>query len=247
MKKLTLKAAGVTDIGCKESNQDAFVYKVADVGEHYAGIFAVADGVGGLKKGELASALAISNINRWWQEQFKPHYHNQEYLVQSLTDVFKQTNKELLMLARMQGVRMATTLSVLVIHKGKLIIVHVGDSRIYRIRPGLRPGIVQMTEDHSCNITREINGRPVSKTVLTQCLGNKEEFRHYSRAGLIQKQELYLVCSDGIYKTLAASEIMGICRRYRKDLPQAGAALVEAAKSKGETDNLTAILVRIRP
>ena len=246
MKKQRLEVAGLSDAGIiKEINQDSFVYKVVDAGEHYAGIFAIADGVGGLEKGELASAIAISNLNKWWEYEFKNHYPDQTYLIESLITMLKTTNLEIIRTGRIEGIKMATTMSVLFIYKEQAIIVHVGDSRIYKVSGFFSPKIQQLSQDHSVNVSREINGRTVQKSVLTDCLGNKEEFKYFSSVEPIVKNEIYILCSDGIYKTMEDKTILAVIRGSSNGCRQICSSLMENAKNNGETDNISIITVRI--
>jgi len=246
MKKRRLVAAGLSDAGIiKKVNQDSFVYKVVDTGDCYSGIFAVADGVGGLEKGEIASAVAISNLNKWWEHEFKSHYQDQPYLVKSLITMLKTANLEIIRIGQTEGVKMGTTMSVLFIHMNQAIIVHVGDSRIYKASGLFSPKILQLTQDHSCFINREVNGRLVRKNVLTDCLGNKEEFKYFSFMEPIGKNESYIVCSDGIYKTMDDKEILKIIRSARNDMQLICGCLTDKVKSNGETDNISVIAVHV--
>jgi len=246
MKKRRLDAAGLSDAGIvKEINQDSFVYKVVDTGDYYAGIFAVADGVGGLEKGEIASAVAISNLNKWWEHEFKSHYQDQAYLVKSLITMLKTANLEIIRIGQTEGIKMGTTMSVLFIHMDQAIIVHVGDSRIYKASGLISPKIMLLTQDHTCFINREVGGRMVRKNVLTDCLGIREEFKYFSSMEPIGKNENYIVCSDGIYKTMEDKEILRIIRSAKNDMQQICGCLADKVKSNGETDNISVIAVHV--
>lgn len=246
MKKRRLDVAGISDAGIvKEVNQDSFVFKVVDTGDYYSGIFAVADGVGGLEKGEIASAVAISNLNKWWEHEFKSHYQDQPYLLKSLVTMLKTANLEIIRLGQADGVKMATTMSVLFIHMNQAIIVHVGDSRIYKASGHISPKILQLTQDHSCFINREVNGRLVRKNVLTDCLGNREEFKYFSSMEPINKNESYIICSDGIYKTMDDKEILKAIRSAKNDVQVICSSLTDKVKSNGETDNISVIAVHV--
>jgi protein phosphatase len=175
MKNPKIEVFGITDAGTvKEINEDSFVYKVVNIGENMAGIFAVADGVGGLQKGDIASATAISILNKWWEEVFKNNYKDRDYLVKSLIRIPEIINTELLDMINKDGIKMATTLSVMLIYKKEAFVVNVGDSRIYKVQKGLfKPSIRQLTQDHSTFVNREVDGKIFRKSVLTECLWNK--------------------------------------------------------------------------
>lgn len=245
MKKLRFAVTGLSDVGKKRSNEDSYVYKVIDAGDYYAGIFAVADGVGGLDRGDLASAKAISDLNKWWESEFKYYYHDQAQLIQSLIAKVQETNVALIQFANRNSIKIATTLSVLLIHRKNSIIVHIGDSRIYKVQVSLNTRIIRLTEDHSCYILREIKGRKVRKQVLTECLGNKEAINYYFMLGDLHKNDIYLVCSDGIYKTIPDTQIMGTVKKNRHDVKKICTKLIDTAKVNGETDNISIIAIKI--
>ena len=70
MSRLILDVYGISDVGIrKEVNEDSFVYKVANIDDSVAGLFAVADGVGGLSEGDRASQTCIRRINLWWESE----------------------------------------------------------------------------------------------------------------------------------------------------------------------------------
>lgn len=246
MKKLNFEVFGMTDVGIeKEINQDSFVYKVVDVNDFCCGIFAVADGVGGLEKGEIASSIAISNINKWWENIFKNNYNNYEYLIKTLIQTIKEINQQIIILAESKAIKMATTLSVLFLYKDSYFIIHIGDSRIYKLSTTFGTKIVQLTEDHSQIIQKTYNGKLFQKSVLTQCLGNKTEVNHFCCTEKIKKNNYFLLCSDGIYKTLSNENIYQIFKNNVKDIKQVCSGLIENAKSNKEKDNISVIVIRI--
>jgi protein phosphatase len=245
MKKYHMEVSGLTDIGKKEKNEDSFVYKVVDAGEDFAGLFAVADGVGGLKNGEVASAMAISGINKWWEKEFKQHYFEKDSLVQSLISNIQKANTDIMEYPGKGAGKIATTLALLLIYQNRAMIANVGDSRIYKIHGLLSKSILQLTEDHSCFINYEINNQIIKKSVLTECLGNKKDMKHYYREDPIKNQDIYLVCSDGIYKTLTENQLLNIAKENKNNMNSLCKTLVETAKANGETDNITIIAVKI--
>lgn len=238
---------GISDAGAVRTiNEDSFVYKVEAAGDDRVGVFAVADGIGGLDQGEVASSIAISNINRWWDYTFKAHYNEPSYLLYSLVENFRETNNDLLGRVGMENSKMGTTMSVLVIYRGQYFIVHVGDSRIYRIRNSLLgTRIQQLTKDHSTTVNREKGGRMIAKSVLTNALGNKQQFEYYTEMEQIRRQDMFLLCSDGVFKTQSQDAINRIANQYKNDLEGFCHTLVRQAIDNGETDNITAIALKI--
>lgn len=246
MRKLNFEVFGITDVGIeKQINQDSFVYKVVEAGDFCYGIFAVADGVGGLENGEVASSLAISNINKWWENDFKNNVNNYDYLINTLIKTLKDANEKIIKVAESKSCKMATTLSVLFLYKNNYFIIHIGDSRIYKLSNNFGTKIIQLTEDHSQIIQKNYNGKLVQKSVLTQCLGNRSQISHFCLTDKIKKNDYFLLCSDGIYKTLSNENIFSIFKDNAKDINQVCIRLIESAKNNNEKDNISVILVRI--
>ena len=242
MGNFKINSCGISDIGIsKEVNQDSFVYKIVEAGDSYAGLFAVADGVGGLKDGEISSAIAISNLNKWWEQDFKNYYNDIDMLIPSLIKCFTKSNVEIMDYARLKKLRTATTLSVLLIHKDNYYIVHIGDSRVYKITKKIE----RLSVDHSCFINKTINGKIYKKSVLTECLGNKAEINYYCASGEISKNDIFMVCSDGIYKTIEENDLLKMVKSQKSDLQKACESIIDEAKNRGENDNITLILAKV--
>ena len=141
---------------------------------------------------------------------------------------------------------MATTLTALVVHKDAAIIMHIGDSRVYRLRRGIvGAGFKQMTQDHSRTIGRVVHGRVVNKSVLTQCLGYKKEIDFFIDTIPIKSGDTFLVCSDGAYKTMTTKALERIIRQGDTQLASVCDKMVHTALEHGETDNITVIVAKV--
>lgn len=239
---LKISSFGISDIGrVKKVNQDSFVYKIVEASNSYAGLFAVADGVGGLKDGEVSSAIAISNLNKWWAGDFKDLYNDTDKLITSLVECFTKSNVEIMDYSKSKKIRTATTLSVLFIHKNMYYIVHIGDSRVYKITKK----IARLTIDHSCYVDKIINGKTYKQSALTECLGNRAQINCYCDSGEISKNDIFMLCSDGVCKTIEDNEILNIIRKEKSDLGKACQIVINEAEERGETDNITLILAKV--
>lgn len=246
MKKLRFEVAALTDAGIGgRKNEDSYICRVIDARSHYAGIFAVADGVGGLQKGEMASLTAVSDINKWWESLFREHYNDEVYIKQSLTGVFEFVNEKLIKFGVENNIKLATTMSALLLYKNRYIIVHTGDSRIYLGRRGFFAKCRQLTHDYSIPVKKEIDGRIFYKWMLTDCLGNTENFKKFVSEGEIQEGDIFIVCSDGVYKTMELNKIKSLMKKHGSNPKTFCGALVEQAKKNGETDNISVIVVKI--
>lgn len=233
---------GITDIGrVKQVNQDSLFYAVADDGK--SGVFAVADGVGGLKFGEVASAKATEHIAKWWRFFYRPDFiKDMENVVDSLSHLIYVINKDVYAFNEANQTQSATTLSLILLFGESYCIAHVGDSRVYAcVRSENR--IYQLTTDHSRDIIREKNGRKFVQSALTDGIGHKKSIKCDLYFGPLNSSvNGFLVCSDGIYKRQNEQQIANI---LFADEPNACSNLILGAKQAGESDNITAAFVNI--
>ncbi len=211
MSKVFLYCSSSTDAGiAKKINQDNILVRTAQNRHSSYGIFAVADGMGGLSHGEVASRIACDFLNSWWEEEI-PHLLNNdkihfEDLEISLEKLFNKINGEIFKFASQAGENAGTTLSVLFIYNSYYIIKHIGDSRIYRIGKEVE----QLTYDHtwvsfqvsSGNLTYDEARVHPKRNVLTQCLGVFSELDIFTKRGVIENDDVFIICSDGFYDKL---------------------------------------------
>ena len=247
MKKIEYDVQGISDVGiCKSINQDKYVYRVYDINGESAGLFAVADGVGGLENGEVASAMAISNVIKWYENEFKDIYFDINLIAASLENIFDRINSEISDYGKNNNKKMGTTLTVMVMYRYKTVICHIGDSRIYRLRHrGLGRNIEILTDDHSKMIGCQVDNEVVMRSMLTQCLGVDSHIKCDLKVLNLHKKDRYIICSDGIYKTQSNSEIKKIMSEQICSIDICS-ELINNAKRKGETDNITVIGIEIK-
>lgn len=240
-----LKAVGYTDKGAVRSdNQDSFLVEVLPCSNNKNSLIAiVADGVGGANAGNVASRTAVEVIKNFNLDNDKtPHLALKKAIEAANCEIYEQSqsNKEY------QG--MATTCSVLVIKGDQAIIGHVGDSRIYRIRNG---NIEKLTEDHtlpmrlfkSGEITRtELSDHPQSH-ILTNALGSSENVEIDITTSLLNENDAYIICSDGLYKYFTDEELMDFVTSTPLD--SSPEKLVAMAYERGGSDNITVIVVKV--
>ncbi|HEV2685063.1 MAG TPA: Stp1/IreP family PP2C-type Ser/Thr phosphatase [Actinomycetota bacterium] len=227
----------LTDVGrVRERNEDA-----AFAGDH---VFAVADGLGGHRAGEVASDLALGSVRAL--DQSEPRV-----AAKGVADAVRDGNRAVHDRAEtddsLRG--MGTTMTAVVISGNTAFIAHVGDSRCYLIRGGQ---ITQLSRDHTLVARMVSEGRLTpeqaeahpQRSVLTRALGaDKEVDVDESRITLIDGDRL-LLCSDGLTGTLSDEEI----RDYAtggSDLDEICRRLVEAANERGGQDNITVVLIDI--
>jgi serine/threonine protein phosphatase PrpC len=230
--------AGRTDVGRQRSaNEDDYVLAPP--------FFAVADGMGGAKAGEVASAMAT--------EVFEGESDSGEPAEVQLARILREANRRIYDLASADESHrgMGTTLTAAKIAGDDISLGHVGDSRAYRLRDG---ELEQLTKDHSLvaelersgQITAEAAEHHPQRSIITRALGPEPdvEVDTYTLAG--REDDVFLLCSDGLTSMISDEEI-GSILRSAEGLDAAAEALVRAANQSGGKDNITVVLFRVGP
>ena len=231
-----VEQAGRTDVGRQRSaNEDSLVVRPP--------LFAVADGMGGAKAGEVASAVAV--------EAVETSRESGEPAEAQLAGIVRDANRRIYELAVADESRrgMGTTLTLAKVHDGEVSLAHVGDSRAYRMRDG---ELSQLTRDHSLvaelersgQITPEAAEHHPQRSIITRALGPEPdvEVDTYTLAG--RDGDLFLICSDGLTSMISDEEVTSILHSA-DSLDAAADALVRAANQSGGKDNITVILFRL--
>lgn len=145
---------------------------------------------------------------------------------------------------------MGTTLSALVITENSAAIAHIGDTRIYCLREGL---LHQLTRDHSLVndqvqaglMTKEEARISSLRHIITRAIGHEEEVHADHFAMPIQKNDIFLLCTDGLNNMLLDGEIFNIINKFPPS--KAVKRLILEANHKGGDDNITVVLVKTGP
>ncbi len=238
---MRLAAIGATDVGRKRRhNEDAFLVMPE------AGLFAVADGLGGHASGEVASRMAVDELAaRFGGLEGSPG--------ERLRAAFRLANDAIHRLSQadphLSG--MGTTLVAGHFSEGgTLAVAHVGDSRAYLFRDGeLRP----LTEDHSLlqDFIRQSHPTPAEidayphKNVIVRALGMRETVDADVSTLEVQEGDLLLLCCDGLFGMLPDEQMAGILRLEGSEILRANQLLVDAANQAGGADNVTSVLVEV--
>jgi PPM family protein phosphatase len=231
-----VEQAGRTDVGRQRTaNEDSLVVSPP--------LFAVADGMGGARAGEVASAVAVEAVEAW-RESAEP-------AEAQLAEIVRDANRRIYDLAVADESRrgMGTTLTLAKVHDDEVSLAHVGDSRAYRLRDG---ELTQLTRDHSLvaelersgQITPEAAEHHPQRSIITRALGPEPdvEVDTYTLAG--RDGDVFLICSDGLTSMISDDEVTSILRSSGS-LDEAADALVRAANQSGGKDNITVILFRL--
>lgn len=225
-----------TDAGkVRRHNEDACITR-DDVG-----VWVVADGMGGHHAGDVASKAIVDAIRDLKMAEELP------LVLDQLDDTLTAVNDELMEMARAKRTTIGSTV-VGMVHRGDYVVCFwAGDSRVYRVR-GKR--IERITQDHDmvqdlvesgvCTLEEAIKHPQADR--VTRAVGGTDEFYLDYEIFELQKKDLFVLCSDGLYKELSDDEILEVTRTC-KDRQDIADTLIEGALARKGRDNVTAVTV----
>ena len=226
----------LSDVGRQRSaNEDSFVDSPP--------FFAVADGMGGAKAGEVASKIAADAFD----EAAGPPAEGEA----QLREIAQSANRRIYDLAQAEESRrgMGTTLTAALVSEDEVSLGHVGDSRAYLLRDG---EFEQLTRDHSLVAELERTGQigpgeaehHPQRSIITRALGPERDVDvdTYTVAG--RADDVFLLCSDGLTSMISSDEVASILRSAAT-LDDAADSLVRSANQSGGKDNITVVLFRL--
>lgn len=249
-----LVSANLSDIGSKRKINEDTCFSSDELG-----LYLVADGMGGHLAGEVASKTAIEQITKFsknfledeeitWPFGYKSKCSVDENFF--LTTI-RIANSAIFKLAEsnpeFQG--MGTTISGVRISSSKAVAANVGDSRIYLIRDN---ELLQISEDHSwvneqmkLNLLTEEEARNHKwKNIITRALGNKNVVKIDLFKIDLQKDDMILICSDGLSSMVEDHEILDIILSNKEDLNKCCEQLIDTANNNGGNDNISVVLIK---
>ena len=242
-----------SDVGIfKSTNQDSVLVKHAstDLGEVVMAI--ICDGMGGLQKGELASATVVRAFSKWFEEElpFELNHVDMNVIGGKWTFLLKDLNLKLLEYSR-QGESLGTTFSGILFIENQYVIVHVGDSRVYQIDSALN----QLTTDQTF-VAREVSKGNMTieqakvdkrRNLLLQCVGASKVVEPQVLLGTTKKGA-YMLCSDGFRHEITEEEIYEsfIPKKLsnKKMMHKQMQYLIQQVKKRQEKDNISVILIK---
>ena len=248
---LELEFAHASDPGrVRGHNEDSLGHFVPPTPTHtrtHGWLFAIADGVGGQARGEVASRIAIEALLRGFGDAvpLEPHGPLLQRLVQAANIQVYEAGRS----ASAGGVAMATTVVACALRYDRAAIAHVGDSRCYLVRQGR---VNLLTRDHTV-----VNDQ-VRLGILSAKEAAQSERRHLLSRSLghdlfvgvetsdhqVIPGDVLLLCSDGLHGALESSDIASILPP-KADLEQAAAAMLDLANQRDGSDNITVQLIRV--
>jgi PPM family protein phosphatase len=228
---MRVTAAAATDIGrVREGNEDSYLTEEP--------LFAVADGMGGHRGGEVASQLAVETLEKMFKEG-----------AGDLPDQVQEANRvvfERSILDR-KVAGMGTTLTAALVEGDRVRLAHVGDSRAYLLRDG---ELRLLTEDHTL-VNRMVSEGEISKeeaethpqrSVLTRALGVDTVVDVDDDTFQVRPGDRLLLCTDGLTSMVSEDQIGEVLRTVR-DPQEAAKRLVRMANEAGGVDNTTVVIL----
>lgn len=238
-----------SQMGRRDNQEDArFPDSDAPQAGHHC--FVVTDGVGGEVGGEVASNLVASTlgdaINRMLE---KGEALSDEMLAEALGHAYEALDKK----ATGKFREMATTLTLAAFHAEGVVLAHIGDSRIYMVRPGT--GIVYRSDDHSLVnqmihsgiITPEQGINHPQSNIITRCMERVETDRRRSaatvmRTAFVREGDYILLCTDGVVHCISDDALVEL---LESDAPDQDKMCTLAATCRTSSDNNTATLLHV--
>ncbi|APF38518.1 serine/threonine protein phosphatase [Chelatococcus daeguensis] len=235
----TFETGAATHTGKVRSlNEDRFLARPQ------AGLWAVADGMGGHEGGEIASAALMTALETIGAPASAPD------LLARLEDRVLRANRQLREMSRARGGVLGTTLAALLVFDRDQACVWSGDSRIYRVRDG---SIAQLTRDHSEAqemvdlglLTADEARVWPRRNVITRAIGVSDEPELEIHQGRVAPGDIFVLCSDGLTAHVADEEILA---HVAGAPPQVACDdLIALTLERGASDNVTVVAVRCMP
>lgn len=234
----------------RRKNQEDARFPNDDAPQGYKPAFVVCDGVGGCDKGEVASGIIANTVG----EEMQKVGLSAPFEVNDFESVISKAYASLQKEMKRHGSDMATTMTFVCFHGAGVFVAHIGDSRIYHIRPGV--GILYQSEDHSLvnalvhsgNLTPEEAENHPQSNVITRCIGNISSdgngptFYTYQISD-IEPNDYFFLATDGVTHCIGDQQLLTILSSSDSDYEK---IRIISNICEGSSDNNTAYLIGIK-
>lgn len=239
-----------SEIGAfRPTNQDSVCVKRAVLDGEQVVMAVVCDGVGGLSHGELASAAVVRALDNWFTFQLPRLLFRRS--LEEIGNVWGAKLGEISQRIRRYGEKtgenLGTTCSGVLLAGGQCLTVHVGDTRIYRLRRGVTRLTTDQTYAQRAAEAGRYDGR--GRNLLLQCVGVSRTLRPEILMDTCRAGDVFLLCTDGFWHTISEQELeetfLSEAMDSREALEAACGNLIRAAMERGERDNLSVAVIRV--
>lgn len=247
-----------TDTGrVKEVNQDSLLLQSGCLKGEQTVLAVLCDGMGGLEKGEVASASVVRRFAQWFRQQLpvllkKERKRLEDRVLSAWTDILEQEAEAIGAYGRRHGITAGTTATAMLFTGGVYYIVHVGDGRVYELDGGIR----QLTRDQTLaereveqgRLTKQEAESDSRRNVLLQSVGAGGRPVPVFIRGNVRKGGVYLLCSDGFRHEVSGQELLQAFHPSamvgEADMRAACVRMTKLNKARGERDNISVISVK---
>ncbi len=233
--KVTIKTPlFINELG-QRPNQEDSIYPSPGTGARHDRLFIVCDGMGGYAGGEIASNAVVSALGQWFMKNSAPgEQFTEEALNFAIDEAYTALNT-----TPTSNTKMGTTLALLYFHSGGCMAAHIGDSRIYHIRPS-RNQLLYKSRDHSQTREAVAGGK---KNVLTRAMVPNATSRCYADVAKItdiKAGDYFFLCSDGMLENMRDEELVDIIAKGSDDRGKISNLI---AVTRDNRDNHSAYLI----
>lgn len=235
----------------KPTNQDCIFTKNTKINGKQAGLFLVADGVGGLSSGDVISNMIALYFKRWL-ESIEKLGLDEKQVSEKLDEIIHIINQKAFEYSQSVGQRMGSTIALLFFIGNRYYIKNIGDSRIYL--HDRKKGLNQLSYDHSFVAELVRNGEisemeakvHPKRNILLSCIGVQPEVKCFSMTGNLCKGDLFLLCSDGFYNYAQMDKVLLVLNDNRFPLEEKISYLRRCIPHGNAKDNVSIILVSFK-
>jgi protein phosphatase len=241
-----MRIAARSDLGrVRDNNEDCVAYDAR------LGVVVLADGMGGLRAGEVASATAVAAVMEYLADHGEAR--GGDALAETLREALELANRRVRAAAdsRREYAGMGTTLVVGALRDGRFVAAHIGDSRAYRFRGG---ELARLTDDHSLVQQLVEQGilspaearRSPNRNIVTRAVGLEDDVEADVSETDARAGDLFLLCSDGLTDMIDDPAIARCCSALNGDAEPHHVvdALIDAALASGGFDNVSVVALQ---
>ena len=241
-----------------DTNQDSLVLLQVLTARGRVLMAAVCDGMGGLAQGEWASSYVTQRLQEWFYEALlrsvrkkKPYW----VIRRSLDRLVYHMQEQIALYGEREGIRLGTTMTVLVLWEKTYLLWHLGDTRAYRLnkasggRNAQRSYVSGGAGRRKLRITCLTKDHVKGRNQLTKCVGSFGYAKSDFQLGVVQAGQGILLCSDGFRHYMDESEFADVLNpeqiREESQIARRLHEIGDACMKRGEKDNMSAVYVKV--